>query len=61
MRFFGAVKGGAIKKKGLSAKKAGEMVKGSKASKLPEKAKKKKGKFNAGAAASARKKHFGLK
>lgn len=40
-RFFGAVAGGAIKKKGLSAKKAGEMVKGTKMSKLPSKKKKK--------------------
>ena len=43
MRFFGAVKGGAVKVPGLSPKKAGEMVKGNKASKLPER-KKKKGK-----------------
>jgi hypothetical protein len=36
-RFFGAVAGGAIKKKGLSSSKAKEMVKGTKMSKLPEK------------------------
>lgn len=39
-RFFGAVAGGAIKKPGLSAKKAGEMLKGTKMSKLPAKKKK---------------------
>lgn len=41
-KFFGAVAGGAIKKKGLSAKKAKEMVKGTKISKLPAKKSKKK-------------------
>lgn len=40
-KFFGAVKGGAIKKPGLSASKAGEMLKGTKMSKLPNKKKKK--------------------
>jgi hypothetical protein len=42
-KFFGAVAGGAIKKPGLSAKKAGEMVKGTKMSKLPMKKGGKKG------------------
>lgn len=40
-KFLGAVKGGAIKKKGLSSKKAGEMLKGTKMSKLPAKKTKK--------------------
>lgn len=34
-RFLGAVAGGSIKKKGLSATKAGEMLKGTKMNKLP--------------------------
>lgn len=41
-RFFGAVAGGQLKKKGLSATKAKEMVKGTKMAKLPEKKKKSK-------------------
>jgi len=40
--FFGAVAGGAIKIKGLSKTKAGEMLKGSKMKKLPAHMKKKK-------------------
>lgn len=40
-RFFGAVAGGAIKVKGLSKSKAGEMLKGSKYKKLPARVKKK--------------------
>lgn len=39
-RFLGAVAGGAIKKKGLSASKAGEMLKGTKVKKLPARKKK---------------------
>lgn len=39
-RFFGAVKGGAVKAPGLSSKKAGEMLKGTKMGKLPAKKKK---------------------
>ena len=39
-RFLGAVAGGAIKKPGLSAGKAGEMLKGTKVSKLPARKKK---------------------
>lgn len=34
-RFLGAVAGGSLKKKGLSATKAGEMLKGTKMKKLP--------------------------
>jgi len=40
-RFLGAVAGGALKKKGLSAKKAKEMVKGTKMKELPARKKKK--------------------
>lgn len=39
-KFMGAISGGSLKKKGLSAKKAGEMLKGTKMSKLPAKKKK---------------------
>lgn len=41
-RFLGAVAGGQIKEKGLSAKKAREMLKGTKMSKLPARKKGKK-------------------
>jgi hypothetical protein len=41
-RFLGAVAGGSLKKPGLSAAKAGEMLKGTKMSKLPARKKKKK-------------------
>ena len=62
MKFFGAVKGGVIKKKGLSAKKAGEMVKGSKAKNLPAKVKGKSKKVDSNKKfENARKKHFGMK
>ena len=37
-RFMGAVRGGAIKKKGFSPAKAGEWLRGVKVSKLPERA-----------------------
>lgn len=56
-RFLGAVAGGAIKKKGLSPEKAGEMVRGTKMSNLPEKKKTSdKAKFD-----NARKRYYGLK
>jgi hypothetical protein len=40
-RFMGAVAGGAVKKKGLSAAKAKEFLRGQKTGKLPARAKKK--------------------
>ena len=43
-RFFGAVRGGAVKAKGMSASKAGEMLKGTKHKRLPERKQKRKGK-----------------